>query len=374
MHFGRIVTSAGDAPLDLETLVAISLIRLGSDTRAARVLKQLSTDQPGRTRADRLDAVLEMTEPSVTSRRTVAEALRATARRALASAASLNITPITVVHPDYPEVLAEIVDPPPVLWVSGDTSVLNRTAVALVGSRAATAAGITNARRLGHDLGRAGLVVVSGLARGVDRAAHQGALDAQGQTVAVLGNGADIVYPRDHGEISAEIARTGALISEFPPGTVPLARHFPLRNRIISGLSAAVVVVEASERSGSLITARLALEQGRDVLAVPGNVVSGCYRGCHALIKDGARLVETVDDILEEAGLVRAGESGRDLSSKSFEGNCLEAVMSPGEAVSVDELALRTGRSGGELMVELGRLEVAGRVVRMAGGLFSRLD
>jgi DNA processing protein len=310
----------------------------------------------------------------VTGRRAVADALREKSKRALDSAAALGVTPIPVVHADYPARLSEIVDPPAVLWVSGDASILPRLAVALVGSRAATTAGIANARRLGRDVTDAGLVVVSGLARGVDRAAHEGALDAGGPTVAVLGNGTDISYPRDHREISDRIARSGALVSEFPPGTLPLARHFPLRNRIISGLSAAVVVVEASERSGSLITARLALEQGRDVLAVPGNVASGCYRGCHALIKDGARLVETVDDILEEVAPTTAGTRGGNLSSKPFEDNGLAAVIARGEAVSVDELAQRTGRSGGELMAELGRLEVAGRIVRMAGGLFSRLD
>ena len=184
---------------------------------------------------------------------------------------------------------------------------LGRPSVAVVGARAASPTGQRIGYELGRDLALAGLVVVSGLARGVDGAAHAGALDGGGRTVAVLGCGVDVVYPRQHGALAARVAAQGVIVSEFPPGTEPRPSHFPLRNRIISGLSRAVVVVEASEQSGSLITAQMALEQGRDVLAVPGTWPAGRYRGCHALIKDGARLVETVEDVLEEIGWRPAG-------------------------------------------------------------------
>ena len=236
--------------------------------------------------------------------RRVADA-REHAARAVERAASAKIAALPWFHPTYPALLREIVDPPIVLWLVGAAACLSEPAVAIVGSRRATPAGIAVARRIGRGLAEAGLVVVSGLARGIDGAAHQGALDAGGRTVAILGCGADVVYPPEHASLAKRVAEAGALVSEFPPCTPPLPRHFPLRNRIISGLSRAVVVIEASDRSGSLITARAALDQGRDVLAVPGNVASGRYSGCHALIKDGAPLVETVEDVLNELGWVQ---------------------------------------------------------------------
>src|SRR5689334_17849189 len=217
-------------------------------------------------------------------------------------AAAGGITVIAWHDERYPPLLRTIVDPPPVLWVRGALDALTRPAVAIVGSRAATPYAIEVAARLAADLAARGIVVVSGLARGVDGSAHRGTLGAHGRTLAVLGTGPDIVYPREHAELAASICKDGALVSEFGPGLPPLARHFPLRNRLISGISLAVVVVEASDKSGSLITARCALEQGRDVMAVPGSVLGGRNRGSHALLKDGAKVVETADDILEELG------------------------------------------------------------------------
>ena len=182
---------------------------------------------------------------------------------------------------------------------------LNRPAVAIVGSRAASAYALEVAGRLAADLARRGIVVVSGLARGVDGAAHRAALRAVGATVAVLGSGPDVIYPREHAELAVSLCENGALLSELGPGAPPLPEHFPQRNRLISGISLGLVVVEASDKSGSLITARCALEQGRDVMAVPGSVLGGRNRGSHALLKDGAKVVETADDILEELGLGR---------------------------------------------------------------------
>jgi DNA processing protein len=216
--------------------------------------------------------------------------------------------------------------------------------------------------------------VVSGLARGIDGAAHRAAVDAGGRTVAVLGSGPDVVYPAEHRELFQAVRRAGAVVTEFPPGARPNPRHFPLRNRIISGLSQAVVVVEASEKSGTLITARAAIEQGRDVLAVPGSVLSGRYRGCHALIKDGARLVETVDDILEELGRPRRGESGPTTDGKALFPKSLAASFPAGDTVTVDELADRTGRPAAEWLRELAILEVAGLIARVPGGGYVRVD
>src|SRR5438445_10692595 len=180
---------------------------------------------------------------------------------------------------------------------------MSAPAVAIVGSRAASPYALAVAEQLAHDLAACGLVVVSGLARGVDSAAHRGAPAGAGVTVAVLGSGVDVMYPPEHESLAEEIDKAGAVASELVPGTPPQPWFFPLRNRIISGLSRAVVVIEAGEKSGSLITARCALEQGRDVLAVPGNVLSGRNRGAHGLLRDGAKIVETADDILEELGM-----------------------------------------------------------------------
>src|SRR5262249_12251820 len=188
-------------------------------------------------------------------------------------------------------------------WTRGCLPALNAVATAIVGSRAASPYALSVATQLAGDLAARGVVVVSGLARGVDSAAHRGALGAGGVTVAVLGSGVDVVYPREHASLAAQIDERGAVISELVPGTPPNPLFFPLRNRIISGLSRAIVVVEANEKSGSLIPARCALDQGRDVLAVPGNVLTGRNRGAHALLRDGAKIVESADDILEELGV-----------------------------------------------------------------------
>jgi DNA processing protein len=272
-------------------------------------------------------------------------------------------------NPAYPPLLATIVDPPDELWVRGNAGLLAAEAVAIVGSRAASHYAMDIASALAFDLARTGLVVVSGMARGVDGAAHRGALEAGGATVAVLGCGVNVVYPEEHAELMLKIATTGAVVSELPPDTPPLPHHFPLRNRIISGLSRAVVVIEAGEKSGSLITARCALEQGRDVMAVPGNALTGRNRGSHALLKDGAKLVEGVGDILEELGL-RGAPPGV-ASSNLLMHNGLILNMQVGETYGLDELGALSGLPASEILPALTELELQGQVIRIVGGRFA---
>ncbi len=299
---------------------------------------------------------------------------RLAAREAIGAARGAGLTILTVGEPAYPALLRQIPDPPIVLWCRGRPDLLDHPGVAIVGSRGASADGLAMARHLGREVSRAGLAVTSGLARGIDGASHRGALEAGGLTIGVLGNGVDVAYPAEHRDLTAAIATDGLLVSEFPPGVRPRSSHFPLRNRIISGLSRAVVVVEANERSGSLITARAALEQGRDVLAVPGPVAPGNHRGCHALIKDGARVVESVEDILEELRWVRPALPSPIAEDKALSISNLDGFINRGEVLTLDDLATRSRRPVADLLADLGRLEVAGHIVRMAGGTYARLD
>ncbi len=366
-------------PRALEDFIACALLRMGYDTAPARVFKEITelATQTGGSAGPLL-------RPPLGWARTVSDALglpepdrtrlldlaRERARKAVDRTPRLELTMVTWFDSSYPHRLRTLANPPLVLWVRGAVTELSAPAVAIVGSRDATPSGLAMAEELAEGVAEAGFTVVSGLARGIDGAAHRGALRAGGRTVAVLGCGLDTPYPARNLELAAEVARSGALVGELPPGTPPLPQHFPLRNRIISGLSRAVVVVEASERSGSLITARMALDQGRDVLAVPGNVRSGQYRGSHALIKDGARLVERVQDVLEELGWRQVRRSGDAVEpgAKPLTVQWLEARMAVGETYTADQLASRTGRPVSVLLAELGTLEVAGRVCRVPGG------
>jgi DNA processing protein len=308
---------------------------------------------------------------------------RAEAGRVLTTADALGYQVIWPSHPAYPSLLSTIVDPPLLMWVRGELAVLDLPAIALVGSRRATSAGREIAFQLAADLAATGLIVTSGFARGIDAAAHRGAL-TMGRSVAVLGCGLDQRYPSDHGPLGHDLAAHGAIVSEFPPGAPPLAHHFPLRNRAISGLCRAVIVVQADQRSGSLITARLANEQGRDVMAVPGDVRSGVNAGGHALIRDGARLVERSADVLDELGWVVRPASAR--SPDEPEAGDREAAgpdgtgadRAPGllasvtreDGVSLDELLAETGRNSADLLGELLDLELAGLVRRDVAGRF----
>ena len=297
--------------------------------------------------------------------------LRSRAAKALADADLIGATPIPWISADYPPSLAAIVDPPVVLWVSGCADVLRRPAVAIVGSRAGSQYALAVAERLAADLASRDVVVVSGLARGVDSAAHRGAISGDGATIGVLGCGLDIVYPAEHRTLAAEMHRRGAVISELVPGTPPLSHFFPLRNRIISGLSRAVVVIEAGEKSGSLITARLALEQGRDVLAVPGNVLNGRNRGGHALLRDGAKVVETADDILEELNLPAAGAGIGEQPGAAADP--LLACLPAGECCDLDAIVERSGIAIERALPRLLDLELKGLVKRAGGGRFVRI-
>ncbi|MDB5349519.1 MAG: hypothetical protein JWN86_766 [Planctomycetota bacterium] len=299
----------------------------------------------------------------------------------LAECRQRGVRPIPRSDPDYPEALREIPDPPSILYVKGTLKPEDHLAIALVGSRKSTPYGIRIAERLAASLARVGLTVVSGLARGIDAAAHRGALKAGGRTIAVMANGLSEIYPPEHEALAEEIAGAGAVVSEMPMRQGPLSELFPRRNRIISGLSLGVVIVEAAPKSGSLVTAHHAMEQNREVFAVPGPVDSLSSRGCHRLIRDGARLVETVEDILEELGpLVREikptdgatpvrhpAELRLNDLERSLLG-CLDDLPKP-----VDEVIALTGLGASQVMATLSVLEMRKLIKRAPGNQFVRL-
>lgn len=286
---------------------------------------------------------------------------------------------LTLADADYPEPLKHIADPPLVLFLRGDRSLLGREQIGIVGSRNATRAGLEHARSFAAALGRKGLLVTSGLALGVDGAAHSGALDAGFPTVAVIGNGVDQPYPYRHRTLSERIAGDGVIVSEYPPGTSAKAGHFPRRNRIISGLSRGILVVEAGLKSGSLITARLALEQGREVFAIPGSVHNPLARGCHDLIRQGAKLVETVDDISEELGAwwsshdEEGAQVATSLATDGLDSREIAVLEALGyDPQSTDDLCSVTGLPADQLMQSLLLLELQGLVDAAPGG-FQRI-
>ena len=278
---------------------------------------------------------------------------------------------------DYPADLLNIPDPPLLLWVQGSRSALSHPLrLAIVGSRNPTPQGQRHAQDFAHALAQAGVCVVSGLALGVDAAAHEGALLAQAPTLAVVGTGLDRVYPRRHADLAQRIVDGGgALISEYPLGTPPLPHHFPRRNRIISGLSEAVLVVQAALRSGSLITAQQALEQGRDVMALPGSIHEAQSKGCHALIRQGAKLVESAQDVLVELrGTPVQGELLNDLADAPAAPDDAVLVAMGFDPVGLDALQARCGWSTEALQAHLLNLELDGRLARVAGGRYQRIE
>src|SRR5881394_545071 len=282
---------------------------------------------------------------------------------------------VTLADDTYPRLLLEIGDPPPVLYAHGRIDLLQQPAIAVVGSRNASAQGARNAEQFARSLGDAGLTIVSGLALGIDAAAHRGGLASRGATIAVLGTGIDVVYPARNAELAAEIARRGLLLSEFPLGTAAIAHNFPRRNRLISGLARGCLVVEAAVESGSLITARCAADQGRDVFAIPGSIHSPLAKGCHALIKSGAKLVESADDVLAElAGFRASGFANTVVAAPSSEPDTGVLAVMGHDPVDVDLLCARAGMSAEQVASELLRLELDGHVTALPGGLYQRLE
>jgi DNA processing protein len=322
---------------------------------------------------------------------------------------------VTLDDPAYPPALLTISDPPPLLYIKGRLDLLHTRAVALVGSRSATPQGIEDARRFARELSAARVTIVSGLALGIDAAAHRGGLEGVGGTVAVIGTGADLVYPAVHHGLARQIAAQGAILSEWPLGTPARAANFPQRNRLIAGLVSGVVIVEAAMRSGSLITARLANEMGRDVFALPGSIHAPLSRGCHRMIKQGARLVETPDEVLEELGFARrpASNAGRPakravpeehaashvssrvasdgqasqattaaFADSPSSGPSTQPVLAPDaervlaalghSPTTLEILAARTEMEDAALHSTLLRLELAGEVTLLPGGRFMR--
>ena len=287
------------------------------------------------------------------------------AKQQLERAAALGAVATPLGHPHYPARLAVIAEPPPLLWVRGQPNAWTAPTIALVGSRAATPHALAMTRRLAVDLTAAGVAVVSGLARGIDSAAHAAALDAGGRTIGVLACGIDRIYPPEHATLAKNMEAAGAVLSEYPPGVAPLRHHFPLRNRIISGLSIAVVVIEAPERSGALITASTAAEQGRDVFVLPG-ATNGRNRGGHLLIRDGARLVESADDILQDLPELGGAQKG---TQPSFDLGRLPQCTD----FTVDEVAATTGDPPPTVLARLLDLELSGQIQRIGGGRYVRV-
>jgi len=290
--------------------------------------------------------------------------------------AAMGVTAIPLSDPAYPPLLKEIADPPGLLFVRGELTERDRFAVAIVGSRNPRPYGVQMARRLAADLASAGLTIVSGGARGIDGAAHDAALRAGGRTIAVLGSGIDLAYPSEHRELFNRIAAGGALVSEFPPGAPPESWRFPRRNRIISGLSRGVIVCDAPEDSGSLITATCAAEQSREVFAVPGNVDTGHNRGAHRLLKEGARLVESAEDVLEEFGIQpspdRKAPAERPRVQLTLDEMRILELLDL-EPVPVDVIIEKTALPPGEVAGLLTFLEMKRLVRRLAGPSYVRV-
>ena len=291
--------------------------------------------------------------------------------RSIAWASQPGQSILTLADAAYPAALLEIADPPNLLYVRGNPALLLTRGLGMVGSRNATPQGLQTAESFAKTLAGKGLTIISGLALGIDAAAHRGALAAGGATIAVIGTGADRLYPARNKELALAIAEHGAIVSEFPLGTPAIASNFPRRNRIISGLSRGVLVVEAAPESGSLITARLAGEQGREVFAIPGSIHSPVARGCHKLIKQGAKLVETAQDVLEELGNFDETPSPAETRPVIDENPLLTAIGH--DPCGLDELVERTGFSADQLLAELLTLELTGQLAMLPGNRYQRL-
>jgi DNA processing protein len=323
--------------------------------------------------ADQLKEVEGITAVHVDKLHTTARELDVADWRQQLLYLGVRLVPIT--DEGYPPLLRETPDPPPLLYVQGELTRRDEMGVALVGTRKCTPYGRTVARRLASDLARRGFTIISGLAEGIDGEAHEGALEAEGRTVAVMASGPDITYPGSHKKLRGEIAASGAVITEYAPGMQPLRERFPSRNRIIAGLALGTLVIEAPSRSGALITARLSAEFGRETLAVPGSVDSPTSHGCHELIKEGCRLVEVAEDVVEGLGImlqaVPAERPPQPAQVSGDEQAVLEALNH--QPQHVDEVASASGLAVGQLNATLMMLEMKGLVRRFPGNTYVRL-
>jgi DNA processing protein len=335
----------------------LGLVLAGGGARVRRMATGLPADEPLFVALSSRNAPRAILDPA-------SKLADAEARKVIDQVISAGWRWIVPGDDDWPELLTANSDPPLGLFVRGLLD--DRVTVAIVGSRKATPYGLQVARLLGEELGRAGVIVVSGMARGVDEAAHRGALDVDGQSWAVWGTGPDRIYPPEHGTLASELAKSGALLTEYPPGTPPRRHHFPERNRILAGLSHAVVVVEAAARSGALITARLAMEEGRDVLAVPGNIFSELSVGPNTLLRVGARPLLTPRDLFDTIGC----EAGTTTETRSDA--ALLSCVGAGEALTADEIADRAGITVADALAELLALELAGEIIHQSDGRYSR--
>lgn len=281
---------------------------------------------------------------------------------------------VTLADEEYPRAMLEVPDPPPLLYVKGQRQRLNMPALAIVGSRSATPQGLANAENFARHLSECGWCIISGLALGIDGAAHRGGLQGKASSIAVVGTGLDIVYPSRHRELAHVLAQEGALVSEFPLGTPSKAQNFPRRNRLISGLSRGCLVVEGALQSGSLITARLAAEQGREVFAIPGSIHSPLARGCHFLIKQGAKLVETAQDILDELGYPSIAPTFSASEPTTMDEEEAQLMRCLGfDPVGIDKLVSCSGLTSDSVCAILLAMELAGQVASQPGGLYQRI-
>jgi DNA processing protein len=354
------------AAADLEHWLRLTLTP-GVGPRTARLLLQAFGSPEAAVSAN--TAALERVVPRAVATAIASSPLDA----AIEATRSWSVQPgnhvVTLADASYPTALLEIPDPPVVLFAKGRLELLRSTAVAIVGSRNATPQGINTARAFAQALSDAGLTVVSGLALGIDAAAHEGGLEGSSSTIAVTGTGLDIVYPARNRALAHRIAEEGLLLSEFPLGTGAIAHNFPRRNRLISGLSRGVLVVEAAVKSGSLTTARFGADQGREVFAIPGSIHSPLARGCHALIKQGAKLVESAQDVLEELHLA---VPARERPAAPPEDDPLLAQLGH-DPCDVDTLAARSGLAVDVLTARLLELELEGKIASLPGGRYQRL-
>ena len=351
-----------NVPACRDRLIALSLLPFLTPNRTRLLLEYFDPlTQACNASATLLQALLSLTPEQAEQ-----------VRNPLTNVEPLRDRVITLFDDDYPPLLKEIADPPLALHAAGDRTLLARTSIAMVGSRRASPYGLNAAAHLARQLAAAGVVIVSGLARGIDAAAHQAALDAGGTTIAVLGTGIDVVYPRSNRALYRRIAERGLVLSELPPGTPPKPEHFPIRNRLISGISNGTVIVEATSRSGSLITARMAAEQNRDVFAVPGSIFSAGSEGTHRLVQYGAKLVHDANDVLEELpgtlrlALTRAEEPEPPLRE-------VLAVLTREEGAHVDAVAQKLGRSTGAVAESLLQLELGGWIRALPGARYVRV-